>query len=217
MKRVQNLEIRLERPEEYRAVEELTRGAFWNVHVPGCDEHYLAHILRTHTDFLPALDFVAYKDGILVGNIMYTRAKVVSDDGTEHPMVLFGPLSVLPQYQNQGIGSALILHSLDAARLQLHKAVFLYGNPKYYCRFGFLPAEHYGIMTEHGSFHPALQALELEKDVLCGISGRLFESTAYSINREDASEFDKSFPPKEKFVTESQREFARLAGLPVPE
>ena len=217
MKCVQNLEIRLERPEEYRAVEELTREAFWNMHVPGCDEHYLAHILRTHADFLPTLDFVAYKDGTLVGNIMYTRAKVVSDDGTEHPMILFGPVSVLPQYQSQGVGSALIRHSLDEARLQGYKAVFLYGNPKYYCRFGFLPAEHYGIATEKGKFHPALQAFELERGALEGISGRLFESAAYSINEADASLFDKTFPPKEKFVTESQREFARLAGLPVPE
>ncbi|HMM32099.1 MAG TPA: N-acetyltransferase [Clostridia bacterium] len=217
MKRAQTLEIRLERPEEYRAVEELTREAFWNVHVPGCNEHYLAHILRTHADFLPTLNFVAYKDGLLVGNIMYTRAKVVLGDGAEHVMILFGPVSVLPQYQSQGVGSALIRHSLDEARRQGYKAVFLYGDPKYYCRFGFLPGEHYGIATEQGNFHPALQALELETGALEGISGRLFESAAYNINEADASAFDKTFPPKEKFVTESQREFARLAGLPVPE
>ena len=217
MKSAQSLEILPERREEYRAVEELTREAFWNVHVPGCDEHYLAHILRTHADFLPALDFVAYNNGILAGNIMYTRAKVVSGDGTEHPMVLFGPLSVLPQYQNQGVGSALVRHSLDAARLQGYKAVFLYGDPKYYCRFGFLPAERYGIATEQGNFHPALQSLELKKGALQGISGRLVESAAYNMEGAAAKAFDETFPPKEKFVTESQREFARLAGLPVPD
>jgi len=41
-----DLKIRLETEKDYRPVEELTREAFWNVHVPGCCEHYLIHTLR---------------------------------------------------------------------------------------------------------------------------------------------------------------------------
>lgn len=48
------LTIRNERPEDYAAVEELTRRAFYNVYVPGCTEHYLVHIMRGHRDFLPS-------------------------------------------------------------------------------------------------------------------------------------------------------------------
>ena len=40
--------IRNEEERDFRAVEELTKKAFWNIHVPGCNEHYLAHILRNH-------------------------------------------------------------------------------------------------------------------------------------------------------------------------
>ena len=54
--------IRNEEERDFRAVEELTKKAFWNIHVPGCNEHYLAHILRKHSDFVPELDFVVEED-----------------------------------------------------------------------------------------------------------------------------------------------------------
>ena len=51
--------IRNEEAKDFRAVEELTKLAFWNVSMPGCSEHYLAHVLRSHADFIPEMDFVA--------------------------------------------------------------------------------------------------------------------------------------------------------------
>ena len=47
-----NIDIRKETKADYRIVEELTREAFWNLHSPGCDEHYLVHVLRNHPDFI---------------------------------------------------------------------------------------------------------------------------------------------------------------------
>ena len=52
------MKIRLEKPEEYRAVENLTREAFWNVYRPGCTEHFVLHQYRNNPDFIPELDFV---------------------------------------------------------------------------------------------------------------------------------------------------------------
>lgn len=75
--------IRNERPEDFRAVEELTKKAFWNVNVPGCSEHYLVHILRSHADFVSELDFVAEFDGKKIANIMFTRSRLRGEDGTE--------------------------------------------------------------------------------------------------------------------------------------
>ena len=49
--------IRNEREEDTRAVEEVTREAFWNLYVPGCSEHYIVHTLRQHKDFIPELDY----------------------------------------------------------------------------------------------------------------------------------------------------------------
>ncbi len=66
-----NMTIRLETEKDYRAVEELTREAFWNVYKPGADEHYYVNQMRNHPDFIPELAFVLEKDGKIIGNIMY--------------------------------------------------------------------------------------------------------------------------------------------------
>lgn len=209
--------IRPEQASDHRIVEELTREAFWNVNVPGCDEHFLVHMLRDHEDFIPELDLVAVLDEKIVGNIMYSRAKVVGADDREHPVLTFGPVSVLPEHQKHGIGSALIEHSGRAALALGYTSILIYGDPEYYYRFGFRAAEVFLITNAEGRFHPALQALELKAGVLDGISGRFYESPVYHLDAIDAAAFDLDFPSKEKFITESQRRFARLAGLPVPE
>ena len=96
--------IRNEEEKDYTAVEELNRISFWNVNSPGASEHYLVHILRTHPDFIKALDFVIEKDGRLIANIMYTKCKLIADDGTEKQILTFGPVCVHPDYQRQGYG-----------------------------------------------------------------------------------------------------------------
>jgi len=117
--------IRNERPEDHFAVENLTREAFWNLHVPGCNEHLLAHVLRGSPDFLPELDFVAEADGRIVGNIMFTRSRVVGADGAGRDTVTFGPVSVLPECQKRGVGRALIERGLALARAAGHRAVII--------------------------------------------------------------------------------------------
>jgi len=64
--------LRKETKADYRLVEKITREAFWNLYVPGCTEHYLAHVMREHKDFIPELSYVALKDDRMVGSIMYT-------------------------------------------------------------------------------------------------------------------------------------------------
>jgi predicted N-acetyltransferase YhbS len=195
---ISDLIIRLETPADYREVEYVTREAFWNHHVPGCDEHYLAHVLRESSCFIPELDFVAVQQGRIVGNIMYTHAKIAGDDGAEYPVISFGPVSVLPDWQGNGVGSALILRSLSAARRLGHIAVLIYGDPAYYSRFGFAPAEKYGIGTSDDHYADALQALELKTGSLSGKAGRFMEDQAYEVDAAASAMFDQSFPPKEK-------------------
>ena len=62
--------IRNETKADHRAVEELTRRAFYNLYVPGCVEHYLVHTMREHPDFIPEPDLVAEEDGQILGSIM---------------------------------------------------------------------------------------------------------------------------------------------------
>lgn len=205
--------IRLEQPGDYRTVEELTREAFWNLHVPGCEEHYLAHILRNAPDFLPQLDLVAVgEDGGILGNIMYTRSAVVDEQGIAHETLTFGPLSVFPHAQKQGVGGALIAASKEIAAVLGFSAIIIFGNPAYYHRFGFRPCKEFGIATSDGSFAPAHMALELYDGALRGISGRYQEAPVFTVEPTKAAEFDKDFPPREKFETPTQQEFMLLAS-----
>lgn len=192
------IELRPEGPADFRAVEELTRNAFWNHHAPGCDEHYLAHILRESSDFVPELDYVAVHDGKVVGNIMYTRAKIVLDRGGEREVLCFGPLAVDPAFQGQGVGGALIERTKTLARELGYKAILIFGDPEYYSRFGFVPAERYGVGTSWGVYIISLQALELQPGALEDCEGYFEESRDYQIDPEASAAFDKGFPPKEK-------------------
>lgn len=71
--------IRNEEEKDRAEVEDVIRKAFWNLYIPGCNEHYLAHIMRSHPDFLPELDFVIELDGKIIGSIMYTRNKLIEE------------------------------------------------------------------------------------------------------------------------------------------
>ena len=90
--------IRAEGPDDYRKVENLVREAFWNVYRPGCYEHYVLHRYRGREDFVPQLDLVLEKDGDIIGHIMYVRGQIQADDGSEIPVMTFGPLSIHPDW-----------------------------------------------------------------------------------------------------------------------
>ena len=206
------LEIRLERKDDHNAVEELTRDAFWNVYVPGASEHFILHNLRKSEAFIHDLDFVASKDGKLVGNIVYTRSLVEDASGTAHKVITFGPLSVLPAMQGQGIGSALIRHSQKRAAEMGHKATVICGHPAYYARFGFVCGKEYGICAADGRYLKALLAREHFAGALRGIKGKLREDSAFAFDEAALAAFDARFAPKEKAVTETQKEFAVLSN-----
>ncbi|HWP51228.1 MAG TPA: N-acetyltransferase [Clostridia bacterium] len=198
------ISIRPETERDYRIVENLTRDAFWDIYKPGCDEHLLAHKLRQCKAFLPELDFVAVHDDCIVGNIMYSVAQVIDDSGCAHPVLTFGPLSVLPACQKQGVGAALVRHTLAIARKISYPAVVIFGRPYYYHRFGFVNAEKFGITTREGTNFDAFMALELHKGALKGITGKFNEDAVFDIDTAEVEVFDKAFPYREKHVTETQ-------------
>jgi predicted N-acetyltransferase YhbS len=197
-----DINLRLERTEDHRPVEELTREAFWGMNHPSCDEHLLVHKLRKIPAFVPELDFVAEVDGMMVGNIMYSRAKVVDETGAEHEVLTFGPISVLPEYQGKGIGKALLEHTIAEARRLGYGAIVFYGHPDYYPRVGFRRAEESNITTASGKNVDALMAMPLYDGALDGISGRFYEDPVFRIDPKEAEEFDKLFPPKKLRVME---------------
>lgn len=209
--------IRREQEKDYREVEELTREAFWNHHSPGCDEHYLVHIMRTAPTFVKDLAYVAVDNDRIVGNIMYTETYILGDDNEKYPILCFGPVSVLPEYQGKGIGSKLIEHTKMMAKDLGHQAILIFGDPEFYKKVGFVGAETYSIGTSWNTYAVPLLACELVEGALSGCQGRFMEGEIYEIDKEKAEEFDKTFSPKEKVSgLPSQKRFSELVAMNKP-
>ena len=201
--------IRLETPNDYRAVEHLTREAFWNQNVPGCDEHYLVHTMREHADFIPELAFVLEQNGEIIGNIMYTKAKLVDGEGNEKPCLSFGPIIVMPEHQRKGYGKILIEHSFKAAEEMGYDVIVIFGNPDNYVARGFRSSRKYNISLDGDVYPAALMVKELKKDALDGRRWYFHESSfGEACTDEDAvAAFDATFQHKEKCWQPSQEEF----------
>ena len=190
--------IREERETDWFESEYITKKAFWNLHVPGCNEHYLVHLLRTSPDYVPELTRVAEIDGKVVGLIMYAKSRVV-DGETSHEVLTFGPLCIEPAFQKQGIGGRLLEATMALAREHGHRAIIIYGEPEYYPRFGFKTCDHFGITTHEGKNFDAFMALELVPGALEGIKGKFYEAQVYEdCNSALADVYDKKFPYMKK-------------------
>ena len=193
--------IRPEEPRDYRETENLTREAFWNKYRPGCFEHYILHRYRSRPEFVRELDYVAEEDGKLVAHIMYSHASITADDGRVIPIMVFGPVSVLPEKQGKGYGSRLIRHTLDLAEKLGCGAVAITGDPAYYHRFGFVSGSALGVYydgvprTEEAPF---FMVKELKAGFLQGVTGVYKDPEGYFTVDDDVDAFDVDFPLKEK-------------------
>lgn len=205
------LEIRLEEKNDYRKVEEMTREAFWNLYTPGANEHSIVHYLRNSELAIPQLNFVATKDGEIVGHIFYTKAEVIDKEGRSHEILTFGPLSISPKFQKMGIGKALIEFTKKIAADMGYKGIVIYGYPEYYNKVGFRSAASFGIARADGVFAKALLAMELYPDSLKEIYGDFHEFvSSFQLDENELLEFESSFPAKEKKYEPSQDLFLEM-------
>lgn len=194
------MNIRIERKEDFHAVEEVTREAFWNVYRPGCVEHFILHRFRDNADFISELSLLCEKNSEIAGHIMYSRARIFPDSGGEREIAVFGPLSVLPKYQREGIGGALITFSLKKAAELGFKAVAITGAPEYYHRFGFESGSKRGVFYDgipRGEEAPFFMIKELRDGFLNG-TAVYRDPDGYQFDETELERFDKSFPEKEK-------------------
>lgn len=199
--------IRLERPQEQRAVENVVREAFWNVYRPGCLEHYVMHRLREDDDFIPALDFVMERDGRLIGQAMCMKASILKDDGTALPILTVGPIGIVPECQRQGYGKALLDYTLTKATEMGFGAVCFEGNIDFYSHCGFTYASEYGIRYHglpEGEDASFFLCRELKAGYLRGVTGEYATPRGYFVDEAEAEEFDALFPAKEKLVLPGQ-------------
>ena len=205
-----DINIRLEKPEEYREVENLVRESFWNVYRPGCLEHYVLKQLRTDPDFVPELDLVMEKSGKIIGQNIFVRTAIRADDGREIPIMTMGPICIAPDYKRQGYGKILLDASLEKAAALGCGAVCFEGNILFYGKSGFTYASAFGIRY-HGLPEDADASFFLCKELipgyLDGITGEYATPKGYFACDADPAAFElyeSGFPAKEKLKLPGQ-------------
>jgi len=159
--------IRSEKPEDFATIYEINKKAF-----NGEVEARLIDKIRQSENFIPELSLIALKDDKIVGHILFSKIKIKR--GEEEKIILaLAPMSVLSEFQKQGIGSSLVREGLEISKKLGYYIVALVGHHDYYLRFGFTSARAKGLEISLKMSIPdeAFMVCELEKDALKGIKG----------------------------------------------
>ncbi|MBI5204162.1 MAG: N-acetyltransferase [Nitrospirae bacterium] len=127
-----NIVIRNETHDDVCAITEVTIAAFKTLEISGHTEQFIIEALRAANAL--AVSLVAEMDGRVIGHIAFSPVTI--SDGTLNWYGL-GPVSVLPEYQRQGIGKALIKEGLSRLKDMSAQGCCLVGHPDYYRKFGF--------------------------------------------------------------------------------
>ena len=162
--------IRDERPGDIASIAYITEEAFKTIEISNHTEQFIINALRAGGAL--TISLVAEMEGNVIGHIAFSPLTV--SDGTSKWYGL-GPVSVLPDYQVQGVGKALIEEGLSRLNDINAKGCCLVGHPEYYKKFGFknvtdlvhkgVPKEVFFVLSFNGNtplgevtFHDAFKA-----------------------------------------------------------
>lgn len=124
--------IRNEIDSDVNAIAEVTAAAFQTLEISNHTEQFIIEALRDAKAL--TISLVAEVDGRVIGHIAFSPITI--SDGTQNWYGL-GPVSVLPEYQRQGVGKALIREGLKRLKDVNAQGCCLVGHPDYYKQFGF--------------------------------------------------------------------------------
>lgn len=163
--------IRKENTYDHNWVIELTEKAFESLEISDHNEGKLVDKLRKTQTFIDELSLVAELNGQVVGHILFTPITI--DNGQQQfQSLILAPVSVLPEFQKQGIGGQLIRAGHQKAKELGFQSALLLGHPEYYPRFGYKPASTWGIKTQIPlPSDEVFMAVELEEGALNEVSG----------------------------------------------
>jgi putative acetyltransferase len=156
------IEIRLERPDDVAAIRHVNERAFG-----GPAEAKLVDQLRAANKVVMSL--VAQHSNHVVGHVLFSPVTIANAPRSFRGAGL-APMSVLPEFQNQGIGSQLVRDGLVACRDAGYDVVVVLGHVGYYPRFGFARAQDYCLENEYDAAD-AFMVLELREGALEGVGG----------------------------------------------
>jgi putative acetyltransferase len=134
------MDIRCESLADYAAIAEVNILAFGQE-----NEAKLVEEIRCSQGYIPELSLVAEIDGAIVGHILFSYIDLIGEESLQ--VLGLAPMAVLPQFQRQGIGSALVKAGLEKADAIKEALVIVLGHPHFYQRFGFQPSVNYKITS----------------------------------------------------------------------
>lgn len=129
-------------------------------------------MLRESENYVDGLSLVALKDGKIVGHILFTKI-TIEPENEDFIALSLAPISVLPEYQRQGIGKKLVSEGLKACRMKGFNIIVVIGHPEYYPKFGFTTARDKGLESSIPVPDEAFMVLELIPESLNDVKGRV--------------------------------------------
>ncbi|MDH5415045.1 MAG: N-acetyltransferase [Flavobacteriaceae bacterium] len=164
------LKIRQEEARDYKKVAEIIENAFKKEHFSDHQEQFLVERLRNSKDFIPELSMVAELNGEVVGQILLSKIKI-SNSTTSFDSLALAPVSVAPEYQQQGIGGELIRSAHKKAKELGYRSILLLGHDTYYPRFGYELTSNYNISLPFDIPEKYSMILSLIEGGLDGVHG----------------------------------------------
>nr|WP_289039213.1 N-acetyltransferase [uncultured Allobacillus sp.] len=176
-----NFIVRQEQVNDYKTTENVVKTAFESAEHSDKDEHNLVARIRKSDGFIPELSLVAVnkESDEILGHILLSEILIVSDDNEQVDSLALAPVSVLPDYQNKGIGKALIQIALEKSNELGFQSVIVMGYPEYYQRFGFRKSSLWQIKAPFEVPEDVFMAIELQKGSLDNVSGLVKYPSAF--------------------------------------
>ncbi|MCW1403625.1 N-acetyltransferase [Novosphingobium sp. MW5] len=133
-----------------------------------------AYKVREGTDWLPGLSFAALdEDDMLAGTIQCWPVALTDEAGRRHPMIMVGPVAVLPEHQGRGYGKALMTAALAAIDPRAPLPQVMIGDPEYYGRFWGFTNERTGGWDLPGPFEQRRLLVRCENPAVLPEKGML--------------------------------------------
>ncbi len=149
--------IRNEKPSDYKDVYSVNKLAF--------EQEGEADLVKRLRKIKPHISLVAEKNNEIIGHIFFSPVTIEPTDENFNAVGL-APMAVLPEFQNQSVGSALVKCGLEECKNQNFDACFVLGHPEYYPRFGFQTAKENGFDCEYEVPNEVFMVLELKPNSL---------------------------------------------------
>lgn len=169
--------IRTVKPNEFSKVHQLVDAVFLESNTQS-DEAKLVNSLRNEITYEEDFEVVFLKDNQIIGHGMLSDIAI----GNKTGFLALAPLSVEKNSRKQGVGEKIISELERRGLDNGYRAISILGDPKYYSRFGYVPAENYQITTTIDVPTEYYMIKELFPETLVGVSGQVTYVNSFGLN-----------------------------------